>query len=132
MATTSIYKRNTYIPTRFIKATKNEQVLTLDWYAAKYLRALDGIAPFTSFQVADSNEGRLDIISDKVYGTPDLWWVIALYNGIIHPLAEIETGTYLRIPSRPSVEYALQNKANDTSSTNYPTASAGSVTVELR
>lgn len=132
MANTSIYKRNTFIPTRFIPNGPNSYVLVLDYYEAKYQDAFSAVTPFTSFQVTDTNDGRLDIISTKVYGTPDLWWVIALYNGIINPLVEVETGTYLRMPSRSAVEFVLQNKANNTSSKSSSASSSGAVTVELR
>ena len=44
------------------------------------------------------DENRLDIISNKYYGTPRYWWVIALANEIIDPF-DIPIGTYLRIPS---------------------------------
>lgn len=49
-----------------------------------------------------TNENRLDIISNKVYGTPLQWWVIALANNIHDPF-EISLGTTLRIPNISSI-----------------------------
>lgn len=59
-------------------------------------------APTTStdsYHVVEEKEvNRLDIISNKYYGTPDKWWLIALANGMIDPFV-VNKGTMLRIPS---------------------------------
>lgn len=41
---------------------------------------------------------RPDLISQKAYGTPDLWWVIYEFNGIKDPLFDMKIGQILRIP----------------------------------
>lgn len=41
---------------------------------------------------------RPDLISQKAYGTPDLWWVIYEFNGIKDPLFGLKIGQILRIP----------------------------------
>ena len=48
--------------------------------------------------VKDGEENRLDIISQKYYGTPDLWWAIALANEFIDPFV-VNEGALIRIPS---------------------------------
>ncbi len=47
--------------------------------------------------VSDSESGRLDLISFRVYNTPVLWWRIARFNAIINPETVI-AGTQLKIP----------------------------------
>ena len=47
--------------------------------------------------VQDSEVNRLDIISFNHYGTPWLWWAIALANGYIDPFV-VNQGDLLRIP----------------------------------
>lgn len=47
--------------------------------------------------VTSSEQGRLDLVSYKYYGTTRLWWVIAMVNGIPNP-SELEPGIVLRIP----------------------------------
>ena len=37
-------------------------------------------------------------ISFKVYGSPNLWWVILLANNILNPLKKIPTGTQILTP----------------------------------
>lgn len=38
-----------------------------------------------------------DTISTKYYGTPFLWWVIALFNDIENPFEEFSDGDFLKI-----------------------------------
>ena len=52
--------------------------------------------------VSPQEEGRLDIISNLYYGTPDRYWAIAMANNILDPLV-IVTGTVLKIPSYESL-----------------------------
>lgn len=48
--------------------------------------------------VKDNEANRLDIISNKYYGTPNLWWAIALANEFIDPFI-VNEGALIRIPS---------------------------------
>lgn len=41
--------------------------------------------------------GRVDLISNAVYGTPDLWGYIMMANGISDPF-EVKGDTILKIP----------------------------------
>lgn len=52
-----------------------------------------------AFEVTDSNDRRLDTISQKVYGDPELWWVIALANDLQLIPTEMKRGMMLRIPA---------------------------------
>ena len=52
--------------------------------------------------VEASEENRLDIISNIYYGTPSLYWAIAMANNIIDPMVVVK-GTVLRIPSYESL-----------------------------
>lgn len=42
--------------------------------------------------------GRLDLVSDYFYNTPDLWWLIAIANDIINPFEDMFIGQTLFIP----------------------------------
>lgn len=40
-----------------------------------------------------------DNISNELYGTPYLWWALAIFNNVVNPFEELEEGsniTYLR------------------------------------
>ena len=48
-------------------------------------------------EVLREEENRLDIIANKYYNSPDLWWVIAMANNLIDPMY-VKPGTIVRIP----------------------------------
>ena len=48
-------------------------------------------------EVLKEEENRLDIIANKYYGSPDMFWVIAMGNNIVDPFV-IKAGDILRIP----------------------------------
>ena len=49
-------------------------------------------------QLPPGYEGRLDMISTMVYGTPSLWWVIAMANDIMDPEEELIPGALIKVP----------------------------------
>jgi hypothetical protein len=51
---------------------------------------------------------RPDLISQKAYGNPELWWVIYEFNGIRDPMFDLKPGTVLRIPELERVLIAIQ------------------------
>ena len=51
------------------------------------------VAFFNSYEVA--NGEFWDNISYNLYGTPFLWWVIALLNNVTNPFEELEDGQEL-------------------------------------
>lgn len=44
-----------------------------------------------------SEGDRWDLISNKFYNTPDLWWLIALFNDIKDPFQYLQKGNELKI-----------------------------------
>jgi hypothetical protein len=48
--------------------------------------------------ITSTYQHRMDLLSNNVYGTPDLWWVICEYNNIQDPLSQLTIGTVLRVP----------------------------------
>lgn len=47
--------------------------------------------------VEDTEKDRLDIIANKMYGNPTLWWVIAIANNMVDSF-NVPSGTVLRVP----------------------------------
>jgi hypothetical protein len=73
----------------------------------------------TNFQLDESDElytidktteGRLDKIAHLFLNNSHLWWLIAQYNAILDPFAEIIPGRTLRIPSPARVQNMLTGK----------------------
>lgn len=45
---------------------------------------------------------RLDVLANKYYGDPKMWWIIATANNLNDATLSIEPGKQLRIPSDTS------------------------------
>lgn len=64
---------------------------------------VDAVVPDASdtlYTVPQAGEGRLDLISQQHYGTPELWWVVALVNNLVDPLVGFSAGQTIRIPQK--------------------------------
>lgn len=59
---------------------------------------------YDSFEVED--DAWWDDISNEVYGTPHLWWAVALINNITNPFEELESGSNIQV-LRPEHLYTL-------------------------
>jgi hypothetical protein len=44
-----------------------------------------------------TNNDRWDLISTKFYGTPFLWWMLAAFNNVQDPFAEIKSLEQIKI-----------------------------------
>ncbi len=49
------------------------------------------------FEYTILENDRWDIISQKFYGTFELWWLIALFNNVINPFEKMMVGETLKI-----------------------------------
>lgn len=45
-------------------------------------------------------EDTLHKIAYRFFGNSALWWVVARFNDVLDPFAELEPGTTLRLPNR--------------------------------
>lgn len=52
------------------------------------------------YTVSADGVHRLDTISNLVYGTPALWWVIASVNSMLDPLVGVPLNTRIRVPTK--------------------------------
>lgn len=52
---------------------------------------------FDTYEVEGEGQAWWDNISFDVYGTPFLWWMVALFNDIVNPFEELEPGSNLSI-----------------------------------
>ena len=58
------------------------------------------------------NNDWLDDISTKIYGTPSLWWVVAIVNEILNPFEDIYPGKVLRILKNSYIYNILKEVKN--------------------
>ena len=52
------------------------------------------------FTVPAGGQGRLDLVSQKFYGTPELWESIANCNPSLDPMIGPEAGSIIQVPAR--------------------------------
>ena len=76
------------------KSTK-EIISTKGW--ATYARTIK-TAPSKLAVVPAGCEGRADLLSYRIYGTSDYWWVICVANNIIDPFEQLKAGRQIRVP----------------------------------
>ncbi len=53
------------------------------------------ISYYSIYEVQDGD--RWEVLANKFYLNRYLWWVIAIFNGIIDPFSELAVGTQLKI-----------------------------------
>lgn len=53
--------------------------------------------PFATITVESNREGRLDLISNDYYSTPNMWWAIMAYNKMTN-INWPKTGDIINIP----------------------------------
>lgn len=71
----------------------------------------------TTYVVEKKFEGRLDLITAMYLGEPRYWWIVAQYNNILDPHAEISEGRVLYIPSLDRVKLLLSGRTGGVDST---------------
>jgi hypothetical protein len=71
----------------------------------------------STFVIDKATVGRLDLIAAATLNDSHLWWLIAQYNAILDPYAEITIGRILRIPNAARVQSLLVGKIGGYTST---------------
>jgi len=63
------------------------------------------------YNVHDISDGDewWDNIAYNYYGTPYLWWIIALMNNVVNPFEEIEAGNQIKILRREYIYTLLKD-----------------------
>lgn len=82
----------------------------LSFQAQKIYKPIPNDSTDLQVQVLSGEGYRLDIISYRIYNTPDLWWVIALMNAIRNPFTSPQVGQMLRCATTVRVYQAILGK----------------------
>ena len=80
---------------------------TLEWWERTLLRADPSDRAYV---IEKKFEGRLDLIAALFLNEPRYWWIIAQYNSVLDPHAEIREGATIYIPTTERVEAILNGK----------------------
>jgi len=92
-------------PTAFVDALSRYKDSSVIYYGKQnrvtfktYVRTIDPISPDDRFTViSPGREFRPDLVSQDVYGIPNLWWKILEVNQI-QDIFDFKTGLNIRIP----------------------------------
>ena len=52
------------------------------------------------YTVTQGETSRLDLISQRFYGTPELWWAVAVVNNMVDPLLGFASNQTIRMPTK--------------------------------
>lgn len=86
----------------------------LEWWERTTLTAAEDDTPYV---IERKFEGRLDQVAALFLGEPRLWWVLAQYNNVLDPHAEVVEGAVIQIPSTERVQAILSGKTGGVRST---------------
>ena len=92
---------------RFMEFTDNLDPLTSSFL--EDIRALDP----AGFFVIGGEEYRPDVISTKIYGSTQYWWVVMIYNDLTD-VNKLISGVSIKYPAQADLEdlyFALKSKA---------------------
>ncbi len=110
----SLYnKYSRYVAGGVTEAANNR----LEWWERSQLPQSESDIVYV---VENFYEGRLDLISAVFYDEPRWWWLIAQYNNIIDPAAEITAGRILYIPAKERLPLMISKKQGGVESTKEP------------
>lgn len=93
--------RSRYRRSQMVIADGVETVGT--WSQPSYLKERPDSSFISTFYVTNAHEGRPDLIADRIYGSPDLDWVLIAFNAPNEILNWPTAGTTIEYPSRDLV-----------------------------
>lgn len=64
------------------------------------------------YTLRDQDIYRPDLLSNSVYGSPALWWILFKYNNIDDVWNDLEVGMTIHIPSLSDIEDFLSSIRN--------------------
>ena len=65
---------------------------------------------YDRYAIKESDIGRIDLIAWEFYRDVNLWWAIALVNGIKNPFEDLVIGDTIFIPKLEAVTEALAQR----------------------
>lgn len=86
----------------------------IEWWERKVFPVNDDDSTYV---VERKFEGRLDLITAVFLKEPRYWWVVAQYNNILDPNAEIIEGVILYIPTLDRIKTILSGQLGGIAST---------------
>ena len=89
-------KKSRYV----IGGTTEKEGSWIGWWERREFQPSD---EDTLIAVTGQHVGRIDLLAYDFLGDTRLWWIIAQYNALIDPFAELVEGKYIRIPPQTMI-----------------------------
>ena len=74
----------------------------MDYLRSWLINQLGYLPPVGDYKIT-TEENRIDLLSYKIYGDTQYWWILMQYNGIID-IDDLKTGTVLSFPDQADLE----------------------------
>ena len=74
----------------------------MDYLRSWLINQLGYLPPIGDYKIT-TEENRIDLLSYKIYGDTQYWWILMQYNGIID-MNDLKTGTILSFPDQADLE----------------------------
>ena len=85
------------------KVIVNNQTVN-DFGNSYYSRFFQIKRPLSYYTIQQSDIQRPDIISFKIYGSQDYWWIIMKYNQIFDIWNDLQEGNVLSVPDKLDID----------------------------
>lgn len=96
----SDYRRANFIPL-------SDDGLSLDYLSSRYNSIGFLVYAGSTYRISQSDLANLPGIADRLYSDINLWWLLAMYNGIVDPINDLVVGLVLRVPTLSSIQEFL-------------------------
>lgn len=99
------------VPVATIELAAGEQVRVPDFLNASYVDRIRKLVIDQTYELQAGDIGYPDLLSSRLYGTIDYWWILCMYNGCVDPLTDMVAGAKWSIPTSDSIQNLVSNQA---------------------
>lgn len=94
----SRYNRSNFYPKVVIKNASNAEVTINEFGNSYYDQYFEIKRELSVYTIKQEDLQRPDLISYKLYGTDQYWWILMKYNQISDPWNDIVEGNIIYVP----------------------------------
>ncbi len=98
--------RGQYVPVVQVP-NRNGSYRMADWLSASYIDQLPNLIIQEQYSLEPLDVPYPELLSYRKYGTTDYWWVLAMYNGCVDIINDMQPGQVWAIPSYSSIQTML-------------------------
>ncbi len=110
--------RGQFIPVPYISDRIYGVYKIADWLSAGYIRNIGSLIVQQLYQLEARDCPFPELLSYRLYGTTDYWWILCWANGVINPMTDMNPGDSWQIPTYDSIQTMLSQSNLGANSTN--------------